>query len=90
MAKDQPNLQGRIVIEDLELVQNMLSNREELESLNITVQPHNFMQEQPITGAKVYYLRNVIHNCQSPILQVALKNFDRLKCTKYNADTTVI
>lgn len=63
LRKYRPELQGRIVTEDLPLVQGMITNREELESNNITLQEHNFMQEQPIKGAKVYYLRNVIHNC---------------------------
>jgi demethylsterigmatocystin 6-O-methyltransferase len=63
LRKHQPDVQGRIVTEDLPLVQDMITNREELTSLDISLQPHNFMQEQPITGAKVYYLRNVIHNC---------------------------
>ncbi|KAK5163000.1 uncharacterized protein LTR77_011055 [Saxophila tyrrhenica] len=60
--KYRPDLQGRIITEDLELVQNMISNREELSSMDISLQTHNFMEEQPIKGAKVYYLRNVIHN----------------------------
>lgn len=64
LRKYRPDLKGRIVTEDLPLVQNMIINREELSSLDITLQNHNFMEEQPIKGAKVYYLRNVIHNCE--------------------------
>lgn len=60
--KYHPELQGRIIAEDLPLVQNMIPNKEELKSLDITLQEHDFMTEQPIKGAKVYYLRNVIHN----------------------------
>lgn len=59
-----PDLQGRIITEDLPLVQNMINNEDELQDLDITLQNHNFMEEQPIKGAKVYYLRNVIHNCE--------------------------
>jgi demethylsterigmatocystin 6-O-methyltransferase len=64
LRKHQPDLRGRIVTEDLPMIQDMISNREELESSGITLQNHNFMQEQPVRGAKVYYLRNVIHNCE--------------------------
>lgn len=60
--KFNPKIQGQIVVEDLPLVQDMIPNRPELAALDITVQPHDFMQEQPIKDAKVYYLRNVIHN----------------------------
>ncbi|KAK3706935.1 hypothetical protein LTR37_012434 [Vermiconidia calcicola] len=60
--KYQPDMKGRIVTEDLFSVQNLAKNREELNKLNIEMVPHNFMQEQPVQGAKVYYLRNVIHN----------------------------
>ena len=61
--KYQPGFQGRVVTEDLELVQGMIQNHDELKSLGIELQTQNFMQEQAIKGAKVYYLRNVIHNC---------------------------
>lgn len=62
--KYHPEIKGRIVTEDLPLVQNMITNRDELKSLNISLQVHDFSKEQPIKGAKVYYLRNVIHNCE--------------------------
>lgn len=64
LRKYRPDLDGRIVTEDLPLVQDMIPNKQELKSLDITTQNHNFMEEQPVTGAKVYYLRNVIHNCK--------------------------
>jgi hypothetical protein len=59
----RPDLQGRIVSEDLELVQSMIKNHDELQSLGIDLQTQDFMCEQAVKGAKVYYLRNVIHNC---------------------------
>ena len=60
--KYHPELKGRVIIEDLALVQDMIPNKDEIASLDISLQPHDFTQEQPIKGAKVYYLRNVIHN----------------------------
>ena len=64
--KHRPELQGRIVSEDLELVQGMIKNHDELKSLAVDLQTQDFMQEQAVKGAKVYYLRNVIHNCMCP------------------------
>ena len=60
LRKHHPELKGRIVAEDLPLVQNMITNREELVDLDISLVTHDFMEEQPVKGAKVYYLRNVI------------------------------
>lgn len=51
-----------MVTEDLPLAQNMITNKSEMEELDIHAMPHDFMTEQPVKGAKVYYLRNVIHN----------------------------
>lgn len=63
LRKYRPDLQGRIVSEDLELVQGMIENHDELNALGVELQTQDFMKEQAVKGAKVYYLRNVIHNC---------------------------
>lgn len=62
LRKYHPELQGKMVTEDLPLAQNMITNKSEMEELDIHAMPHDFMTEQPVKGAKVYYLRNVIHN----------------------------
>ena len=72
-----PELEGRIVIEDLALVQDMITNHDELKKLDITVQQHDFMQKQPIEGAKVYYLRNVIHNWNDKPSQTILSQISK-------------
>ena len=66
LRKYRPDLQGRIVSEDLALVQGMIQNHDELKSLGIDLQTQDFMREQAVKGAKVYYLRNVIDNCMCP------------------------
>ena len=60
--KHHPEIKGHIVTEDLSLVHDMIPNPDELESRDIATLDHDFMSVQPIKGAKVYYLRNVIHN----------------------------
>lgn len=62
LRKHHPELHGKIVTQDLPLAQDMIPNRDEMTTLDIHPLPHDFMTEQPIKGAKVYYLRNVIHN----------------------------
>ncbi|KAF7198434.1 Amidase [Pseudocercospora fuligena] len=64
LRKYQPSLKGKMVTEDLSLAQDMIpaSTREEMKLLDIDIVPHDFMTEQPVKNAKVYYLRNVIHN----------------------------
>lgn len=59
--KHHSQLEGRIVTEDLGTMQGLSAIREELQKQNVSMLPHDFFQEQPIKGAKVYYLRNVIH-----------------------------
>ncbi|KAK5165055.1 uncharacterized protein LTR77_009152 [Saxophila tyrrhenica] len=60
--KHHPQLTGRIVTEDLGTMQELSTICEDLAKENISMQPHDFFEEQPVKGAKVYYLRNVIHN----------------------------
>lgn len=75
--KHHPEIKGRIVIEDLKLVQDMITNHDELKDLNVDIQQHDFMQKQPIQGAKVYYLRNVIHNWNDKPSQVILSQISK-------------
>jgi demethylsterigmatocystin 6-O-methyltransferase len=59
--KHTPDIKGRIVTQDLGKMQELSNIKDELEKLDVTMMPHDFMTEQPVHGAKVYYLRNVIH-----------------------------
>jgi demethylsterigmatocystin 6-O-methyltransferase len=56
-----PNIMGKIITQDLGAMQELSNIRDELQKQNVTMMPHDFMTEQPVKGAKVYYLRNVIH-----------------------------
>lgn len=57
-----PDIKGHIITQDLPLVHGMLDNKDDLLALDIEPMAQNFMEPQPVHGAKVYYLRNVIHN----------------------------
>lgn len=52
-----PNLPGRLVLQDLSYVTETADLPSEIES-----QVHNFFDEQPVKGAKAYYLRTVLHD----------------------------
>lgn len=84
--KHRPDLQGRIVSEDLELVQSMIKNHDELKSLDISLQQQDFMREQNIKGAKVYYLRNVIHNWNDDASKIILSQISKVM----SEDSTLI
>jgi demethylsterigmatocystin 6-O-methyltransferase len=73
LRKLHPGLKGKMVTQDLPLVHNMRPNVDELSSLDIEAVAHDFMQPQPIRGAKVYYLRNVIHNWNDDNCKVILQ-----------------
>ncbi|KAK4499671.1 hypothetical protein PRZ48_010189 [Zasmidium cellare] len=74
LRKYHPELKGKMVTEDLPLAQDMIPNREEMKKLDIEPIPHDFMKEQPTKNAKVYYLRNVIHNWNDEPSKVILSS----------------
>lgn len=53
-----PDLRGKLVLEDLPAVVCSGSNLPP----NVQVQGYNFFDEQPVKGAKAYYLRTVLHD----------------------------
>lgn len=52
-----PTLPGRLVLQDLSYVTETADIAGEIEC-----QTHNFFDEQPVKGAKAYYLRTVLHD----------------------------
>lgn len=73
LRKLHPDLKGKMVTQDLPFVHNMRPNIDELTSLDIEPAAHDFMHPQPVRGAKVYYLRNVIHNWNDANSKVILQ-----------------
>jgi len=74
LRKHNPDIQGRFITQDLPLVNDMITNKDELAQMNIETMPHNFMEGNPVKNAKVYYLRNVIHNWQDEPSKVILSH----------------
>lgn len=73
LRRQHPNMQGKTIMQDLAFVHDMRPNIEEFCSQGIEPAAHDFMQPQPVRGAKVYYLRNVIHNWNDANSKVILK-----------------
>jgi demethylsterigmatocystin 6-O-methyltransferase len=73
LRKLNPHLKGRMITQDLSFVHDMRRNADELLELDIEPAAHDFMQPQPVRGAKAYYLRNVIHNWNDAASELILK-----------------
>lgn len=52
-----PDTKGRLVLEDLESTFDGLSLPAGIEAV-----PHDFFQPQPVTGARFYYMRQIMHD----------------------------
>ncbi|MCJ1312956.1 hypothetical protein MMC25_006632 [Agyrium rufum] len=57
LKKRYPNIQGRIILEELPPVLEQSIPAEGVEKV-----PYDFFTPQPIKGARIYYMRNVIHD----------------------------
>ncbi|KAJ6095584.1 S-adenosyl-L-methionine-dependent methyltransferase [Penicillium sp. IBT 16267x] len=57
LGKAYPNLLGRLILQDLPEAVNRLPPIE-----GVRAEAHNFFQKQPITDAKFYYLRRIMHD----------------------------
>jgi O-methyltransferase domain len=55
------DLSGRLVLQDVPAVISTIPTDPPLLS-HIEVMPHDFFQPQPIQGARVYYMRTVLHD----------------------------
>ncbi|XPS77150.1 hypothetical protein M3J07_009187 [Ascochyta lentis] len=61
LRKAFPHLKGRILVQDLPFMVDRI-DMEHARTVQFEVVPHDFFQPQPVCGAKVYYMRNVLHD----------------------------
>ncbi|KAF2459112.1 S-adenosyl-L-methionine-dependent methyltransferase, partial [Lineolata rhizophorae] len=80
-----PSLTGRLVVEDLPGVVEPAS--QSLAKSGIEALGHDFLTEQPIKGAKAYYLRTVLHDWPDKQAKVIL---DHLHAAMDNDSTLLI
>ncbi|GAD98551.1 hypothetical protein PVAR5_7246 [Paecilomyces variotii No. 5] len=72
LGKKYPNLLGRLVLQDLPAAVNQLPPIE-----GVKAEAHNFFEKQPITGAKFYYLRRVLHDWPDKESMCILQNIGK-------------
>lgn len=53
-----PNLSGRLILQDLPVVVNAVNDLPN----DIEIQRHDFFEDQPIKGARAYFLRTILHD----------------------------
>ncbi|PVH96624.1 S-adenosyl-L-methionine-dependent methyltransferase [Periconia macrospinosa] len=66
-----PNLKGKVVMQDQQhVVDAWAANKRS----DIEAQVYNFFEPQPIKGARIYYMRNIIHDHHDDQAREILKN----------------
>ncbi|KAI9694548.1 MAG: hypothetical protein M1822_000164 [Bathelium mastoideum] len=80
VVKKYPAVQGRFVVEDLPFVINNITNLDpRIERL-----PYDFRDEQPIKGARTYFLQNVLHNWADSVCQTILQRLREAMIPTYS------
>lgn len=64
LRKAHPELRGRVVLQELQPTLDSIDDigQQTLMYLNIELQGHDFFASQPEKGAKVYQMRNILHD----------------------------
>lgn len=68
VIKKYPEILGRYVLEDLSFV---VDDAADLDT-RIEKLPHDFTTPQPVKGARVYFLQNILHNWADPVCDIIL------------------
>ncbi|KAH6679190.1 S-adenosyl-L-methionine-dependent methyltransferase [Halenospora varia] len=69
LRSEVPDLKNKILLQDQPMVLQFA-----IEHPGVEKMPYDFFTEQPIKGAKIYYLRNIIHDYPNEKAIVILKN----------------
>lgn len=68
--KKFPGIKGRVIVEDLPGVLETIKNL----PAGITTMAHDFFQPQPVKGAKVYYMRQILHDWPDKQAKIILEH----------------
>lgn len=74
--ENYPELKGAVILQDLPFIIDLSRDNPRIAELNITLEPHDFMQPQTekARGAKIFYIRNVLHDWNDDRNAPILKN----------------
>lgn len=73
LRKAFPELKGRLVLQDLDFMVDMI-DKKYAEEIGFEPMAHDFFKPQAIKGAKVYYMRNVLHDWDDKLCRSILRN----------------
>ena len=68
-----PELKGKMVVQDVPVMIDMV-DKEQAASIDLEHMVHDFWTPQPVKGAKVYYLRTVLHDWQDEACKTILRH----------------
>lgn len=74
LRKAHPNLKGRFILEDVATVLELANQTQPLQQYDIEVIEQDIFQPQSVVGAKIYYMRSVLHNYPDDRCVVILKH----------------
>ncbi|KAL4791471.1 S-adenosyl-L-methionine-dependent methyltransferase [Aspergillus venezuelensis] len=60
--RKHPSLPGRLLLQDLPDVVEQAKTQNQAVGKTIEPVPHNFFEEQPVKGARAYYMHSVLHD----------------------------
>lgn len=74
--ENHPELKGAVILQDLPFIVDLARKDPRTAQLDITIQPHDFLTPQTTEaqGAKVFYIRNVLHDWNDDKNLVILKH----------------
>ena len=68
-----PEPMGMMVVQDMSVMIDLV-NKDEAKAMDLEPMAHDFFTPQPVKGAKVYHLRNVLHDWPSDSCRSILKH----------------
>ncbi|KAL4902918.1 S-adenosyl-L-methionine-dependent methyltransferase [Aspergillus multicolor] len=72
LREQYPHLPGKLILQDLPAVVD--GKDKDLNEKGIEVMAYNFFKTQPVKGAKIYYLRSILHDWPDSICVQILSN----------------
>lgn len=78
-----PNLPGKLILQDLpNTFENMKAQQATPEDIELL--SYDFFTEQPVKGARIYYLRNILHDWPDKECAAILSNMAKAMDTEYS------
>jgi demethylsterigmatocystin 6-O-methyltransferase len=74
--ESHPELNGAVILQDLPFIADLARKNPRIAQLDVTIQPHDFLTPQTpeAQGAKIFYIRNVLHDWNDAKNLVILKH----------------